>query len=312
MEGSPLSRYPHLSWLGFRVVAPDHGRSLVVPMEGVAHTISLTTNGSHAMRQITRGQERRWHESPGTVHFHAADGDEHVFITSMSPAVAVEVFVIPPDQLCAALTAEGCAAPDRVHRFVQADDHVLQACLARLATNHRAGDASTHVGDDELARRLLLRIGELSGAGLPDWWSDTSSFERPMLARLVAAIDSRLRTPPSVAEMATIAGLSPAHFARKFRQTTGLSLQRFVNRRRLGRSLELLQAGAEPLPALATGLGFASQSHFTRLFSDFTGMTPARFRRQLRRSVAMPATLPPEARPIRPPSAGHPPGAERA
>jgi len=40
-----------------------------------------------------------------------------------------------------------------------------------------------------------------------------------------------------------------------------------------------------PLARIALDLGFSSQSHFSRLFSDLTGMTPAKHRKQFRRTV---------------------------
>jgi len=79
-------------------------------------------------------------------------------------------------------------------------------------------------------------------------------------------------------------GLSPSHFAKKFRHSTGLSLCRFINRRRILRSLETLKTDG-PVANVALDLGFSSQSHFTRIFSGLTGMTPARYQKQARRIV---------------------------
>jgi len=78
--------------------------------------------------------------------------------------------------------------------------------------------------------------------------------------------------------------MSPSHFAKKFRQSTGLSLNRFVNRRRIIRSLETLKTDVS-LASIALDLGFASQSHFTRLFSHMTGMTPAKYQKSFKRTV---------------------------
>jgi len=163
---------------------------------------------------------------------------------------------------------------------------VLGGCVAALAAAERIDpvdhDAHLDAHHDDLARRLVLRLVELTGGGRPDWHDDASHFDRRSLTRLVEVIDAHLRIHPSAAELGIMVGLSPSHFARKFRQTVGLSLQRFVNRRRLRRSLTRLAAGDEPLAAIALDLGFSSQSHFTRLFSELTGMTPASYRRQSR------------------------------
>jgi AraC-like DNA-binding protein len=83
--------------------------------------------------------------------------------------------------------------------------------------------------------------------------------------------------------MATRIGLSPSHFAKKFRLSTGLSFHRFVNRRRIQASLTLLKDQSLPLTHVALELGLSSQSHLTRLFSELTGMPPARYRKQVKR-----------------------------
>jgi AraC family transcriptional regulator len=80
-------------------------------------------------------------------------------------------------------------------------------------------------------------------------------------------------------------GISPSYFGRKFRQSTGLSLHRFVNRRRILASLNLLKDQSLPLAHTALELGFSSQSHLTRLFSAMTGMTPAKYRKQVKQTV---------------------------
>jgi len=82
-----------------------------------------------------------------------------------------------------------------------------------------------------------------------------------------------------------LVGLSPSHFATKFRRSAGLSLQRFINRRRIRRSLELLKTTSESLVSVSLALGFSSQSHFTRLFSEATCMTPAKYQKQFWKTI---------------------------
>lgn len=49
--------------------------------------------------------------------------------------------------------------------------------------------------------------------------------------------------------------------------------------------MDVLRDQSRPLAELALDLGFSSQSHFTRLFSALTGMTPARYRKEVKRTV---------------------------
>jgi len=41
-----------------------------------------------------------------------------------------------------------------------------------------------------------------------------------------------------------------------------------------------LAAGGQPIGDIALDAGFCDQAHFTRAFREFTGTTPAEYRRQ--------------------------------
>jgi AraC family transcriptional regulator len=53
-----------------------------------------------------------------------------------------------------------------------------------------------------------------------------------------------------------------------------------VLKARLDRAQQLLAQADTPIAQIADLLGFTSQSHFTRVFKQFTGRTPSDFRRQ--------------------------------
>ena len=283
MDGALLSPFPHHSWLSFQVrVGPS---PLSFHMRGVVHTVSLTVAGRHAIRQISGGRETRWTEDAGSVHFLPVDDEQRTFLTTAAPHASSAVLVIPRHHLDACLSRDGVEAPAEPRRVLAADDAVLRTCMQRLTAPTADGGIRPDVGVDEAARRLVLRLAELGTGRRPDWHDDVSRFTRRTLDHLVDHIDAHLRVMPTLVDMAALVGLSPSHFARKFRGSVGLSLQRFVNRRRLRAALSALRSGDDSLSGLALDLGFSSQSHFTRLFSDLTGMTPAQYRRQCRPTV---------------------------
>ena len=168
--------------------------------------------------------------------------------------------------------------------MVVTEDAELQWCMMRLACRLPEDENAAGVAD-EASRRLVLRLVQLSGGGTPDWRDDSSTFDRQTLDRLLEYIDAHLKIEPCLTDMAMRVGLSPSHFAKKFRLSTGLSLHRFVTRRRILASFESLKVESQPLAHVALDLGFSSQSHFTRLFSELTGMTPAKYRKQVKQPV---------------------------
>jgi AraC family transcriptional regulator len=86
-----------------------------------------------------------------------------------------------------------------------------------------------------------------------------------------------------VADLAAVACMSPAHFARSFKATTGLRPHEFVSRRRLDLAKRLLADDHRSVSEIALSTSFSSQSNFARAFRGATGMTPRDYRaRRLR------------------------------
>jgi AraC-like DNA-binding protein len=104
-------------------------------------------------------------------------------------------------------------------------------------------------------------------------------------------------------ELAKVAGLSKFYLLRAFYRAYGLTPHAYQMQLRLARARRLLADG-RPLSHVTYDAGFADQSHLTRRFAAFYGLTPARFARQL----TTPAGAAPEPRATRsltatPPSA---------
>lgn len=86
-----------------------------------------------------------------------------------------------------------------------------------------------------------------------------------------------------IAELAAEAGLSPSHFMRAFRETTGLTPHRYVLHTRLRHAEELITTTDRPLPAIARQAGFASHSHLSSTMQRLRATTPRSLRRGTRR-----------------------------
>jgi len=162
-------------------------------------------------------------------------------------------------------------------------DAIIRDSLSRLAVSTSEGSMESGLETEVAARSLVVRLTEIIGGQKCDWHADSSTFDSRMMGRIRDHIDAHLHRYIHLADLARLCEMSPSHFAKKFRHSTGLSLQRFVNRRRLQASMTLLRADSKALSQIALDLGFSSQSHFTRLFSKLTGFTPASFRRQIGR-----------------------------
>jgi len=76
--------------------------------------------------------------------------------------------------------------------------------------------------------------------------------------------------------------LSPFHFLRRFRQSTGHTPQVFLQARRGARAKALLAQGEAPAD-VAASVGLVDQSHLNRLLRRLYGITPGAYQRQLGR-----------------------------
>jgi AraC-like DNA-binding protein len=93
---------------------------------------------------------------------------------------------------------------------------------------------------------------------------------------------SRLDEPISLAELARACKLSPGHFARAFRQTTGQPPHRWLMVQRIEKAKQLLVDSTLSLAQIAQKCGFADQSHFTRVFAQLVQSSPGQWRRHWR------------------------------
>ena len=86
-------------------------------------------------------------------------------------------------------------------------------------------------------------------------------------------------------ELANAVGVHPTHLARAFRARYGTSVGEYGRRVRLAWAATELAGRDTTLATIAMQAGFADQSHFTRVFKRYVGVTPARYRAETRRDA---------------------------
>lgn len=102
------------------------------------------------------------------------------------------------------------------------------------------------------------------------------------LRRATDAMSSLHDDDLSLKELAALCGLSVSYFVRAFKVTTGDSPHRWILRHRVECSKSMLADSVTALADIAIACGFADQSHFTRMFKSFVGVTPAAWRRAIK------------------------------
>ena len=91
-----------------------------------------------------------------------------------------------------------------------------------------------------------------------------------------------LQNPLTVEELAEAASLSPRQFSRLFREETGQSPAKAVERLRLEAAKAMLEEGRYPLDTVARDTGFSDRDRMRRAFLRFFGQPPLSLRRSLK------------------------------
>jgi AraC family transcriptional regulator len=101
------------------------------------------------------------------------------------------------------------------------------------------------------------------------------------LSRIQDFVHSFADGPPSPAEVAAQAGLSTTYLRRVFKNTTGQTLNQFLEQTRIARARGLLAETTLPLKVVSHALGFARPSAFSVAFKRATGEVPKEYRRRV-------------------------------
>jgi AraC family transcriptional regulator len=99
------------------------------------------------------------------------------------------------------------------------------------------------------------------------------------IAHVVDFIEAHIDQDLNLSRLAKVAAMSVYHFARRFKETAGVSPHAYVVSRRVGRAQHMLQRGKSRLVDIATECGFSSQVHLTTVFRRELGVTPGEYRR---------------------------------
>jgi AraC family transcriptional regulator len=107
---------------------------------------------------------------------------------------------------------------------------------------------------------------------------DIGSLPSCRLRRVTEHIQQNLDKDLRLAELAALVYMSPYHFARLFKGSTGAPPHRFVVRQRIARAAAFLATAELSILQISRMVGFRTPSHFTTVFRRVTGVTPRGFR----------------------------------
>ena len=239
------------------------------------HHFPRHAHDQYGFGMIDFGAQRSW-SSVGQVEAFAGDvifcnpGEIHDGIPMGGQVRGWRIVYVDPGLMSRAVEEEIGGELEIVRPVAQ--DRLLARHVVRLFA------CLTQVAPDplELEENLIHAIAYIvkrHASRKPGRGNAPSACVAVALERLDAATDERI----SIAELADLGGASQFQLLRAFRRETGITPHAYLIQKRVSAARRLLAAGETPAQAAAAA-GFSDQSHMTRAFVRYIGVTPARYR----------------------------------
>ena len=246
-----------------------------------AHQVGIDFSGHRGLVREVDGRAERHDAPPGAVY--VTGRSPITWLEVSDPTEALEIY---PDRALVSRLAGDLRGtlpnPGEVRPSFAEQDGVVFAVASRLRRAHLAAGALTDVEGSTLAHLLvrhLLRRYSTGPGPRSSTGREPSGELRPGAVDVIAEYTrAHLADVITLDRLAGAVSLSPYHFARSFRATTGMTPHAFVTEHRLMVARDRLLRGDTSVTGIALSVGFSNISHFRRLFRRRYGLTPAGLR----------------------------------
>jgi AraC family transcriptional regulator len=160
------------------------------------------------------------------------------------------------------------------HHHMLRNDRIILLGRA-LESDLKAGSPNGPLFAENVGMALALEL--LSLANDPP--AQAIRLSNTQLQRVLAYIDANLDQPLTIDILSREAAVSNSHLRTWFKAAMGVTLHRYVLRRRVEHARQLLLQGDRKLSDIAAEAGFAHQSHLAKWMRHELGRSPSQLRR---------------------------------
>ena len=105
-----------------------------------------------------------------------------------------------------------------------------------------------------------------------------AALSRP-ISECINYIYAHIKERITIDDLANVTGNSPSYISRLFKSEMGISASEYIRKVKIDKAKNLLRFSDFSMVEIASYLSFSSQSHFIKLFSEETNMTPKKYRK---------------------------------
>jgi AraC family transcriptional regulator len=160
-------------------------------------------------------------------------------------------------------------------------DQDLWETLQKLKVQAENPDRAQLGYAEALSAVLVHELLRLNNGVVPVRQSSRGGLAGWQQRRVAEYIEEHLSEDFSLSALAEVAGLSPFHFLRAFKDSFGLPPHRYVMSHRIDKAKELLAQPDLSVTVIGAQLGFSETSSFSTAFRKQTATTPTAYRRSL-------------------------------
>lgn len=165
--------------------------------------------------------------------------------------------------------------PAQLHDALDFRSSLISAILLRLMQEALYPGAISASVADSLGHSMLVECAHWLQVQAEHKSGPFTVREFQMVEHYLAGLSGKA---PSVGDLATICGFSERHFAKLFRDLTGMPVSQYIKAKQLSKAKALLLDTNLPLKEIAFRLGYSSSANFTSSFRTATGVTPGQYR----------------------------------